>query len=195
MERTSVHVGSRDVRHVGTHFRVVALTCQNGAGQTHEWEAIERRAVGHVVVVFAVTPQRTVPLIEQFRPPVGTRILELPAGLCDVAGESFDGVARRELEEETGWVADVLREAPPSAESSGTLQSSLHLFLATTTERRDTQYGPGEQFMEPRIIELPFDDLPAAVLRYHAEHPGHLIDTKILSGYAWWNHCFEGGGR
>ncbi|MDO8599362.1 MAG: NUDIX hydrolase [bacterium] len=194
MERASIRVGKRDVRYVGARYQVVALTCQNGAGQTHDWEAIERRDVGDVVVVFAVTPQRTVPLIEQFRPPVGTRMLELPAGLCDVAGETIDAVARRELEEETGWVADVLREAPPSAESSGTLQSTLHLFLATAVERRDTQYGPGEQFMEPRIIELPLDDLPAAVLRYHAEHPGHLIDTKILSGYAWWEY-FEGGGR
>ncbi len=178
------------------HLQLAQLTCRRSDGRTHVWDAVERtRGVRDVVVVFPVTLARTVVLIEQFRPPVETRTLELPAGLCDIPGELFDDAGLRELEEETGYVGSIVQTLPPSAESSGSLASRLHLLLIGVTERRVPQRDAAEEFMAPRIIELPLDNLPTALLEYHAQYPKNLIDPKILTGRDWWKYFEEGGGQ
>lgn len=175
------------------HLQLAQLTCQRPDGRTHVWGAVERpRNVKDVVAAFAVAPERTVVLIEQFRPPVETRVLELPAGLCDQPGEAFEDAVCRELKEETGCSGVATYSTPPSAESSGTIVSRLHLFLVRVDERGAPERDAAEEFMAPIVVELPLDDLPAALLRYAAEHPDHLIDPKILTGHEWWQYCNGG---
>jgi 8-oxo-dGTP pyrophosphatase MutT (NUDIX family) len=65
-------------------------------------------------IVFAMTPEGNVVLVRQYKHGIGRRVLELPAGAID-AGESPADCARRELAEETGYVAD-----PPDLELAGT---------------------------------------------------------------------------
>src|ERR1700758_361882 len=68
-----------------------------------------REIVEHVpgAAVVAVDDYGQVLLVRQLRPAVGVTVLELPAGLID-PGESPIETARRELEEETGYVAERL---------------------------------------------------------------------------------------
>lgn len=56
------------------------------------------------VNVVALTPERSLVLIEQFRHGVDELTLEVPGGMVD-PGESAEAAARRELEEETGFVS------------------------------------------------------------------------------------------
>jgi len=56
-------------------------------------------------VVFALTPDERVVLVRQYKHGIGETLLELPAGGVD-PGESPEDCARRELAEETGYVAD-----------------------------------------------------------------------------------------
>src|SRR5262245_60504288 len=52
------------------------------------WEACERVKATGVVTIVAVTNDGRLILTEQFRPPVGRRVIEMPAGLAgDIAGE------------------------------------------------------------------------------------------------------------
>lgn len=158
------------------------------------WDAVERtKNVRDVVVVFPVTLARTVVCIEQFRPPVETRALELPAGICDIPGESLATAAERELREETGYAGHVLHALPPSAESSGSLTGRLHMFLAAAMERGQPTWDAAEAFMAPRVVEFPIDRLPEALLEYARANPRNLVDPKIMAGRTWWQY-FEGGG-
>jgi len=59
------------------------------------------------VSVIAMTPAREILLVRQFRPVVRRDTLELPAGHVE-PGESPEAAARRELLEETGYVASEL---------------------------------------------------------------------------------------
>ncbi len=57
------------------------------------WEFAERPNVTGIVIIVAVTPEDNVILVEQNRPPVGGRVIELPAGLAgDVAGSEAEAL-------------------------------------------------------------------------------------------------------
>lgn len=70
------------------------------------YECIERRSIKGIVGIIAITDDRRLLLVEQFRPPVQARVIELPAGLAgdtaEAKDETLESAARRELLEETG---------------------------------------------------------------------------------------------
>ena len=72
------------------------------------WEFVTRTNATSVAVLVPVTDQHELVLVEQFRIPVQSRVIELPAGLVgdlDDPDETVLRAARRELEEETGFSA------------------------------------------------------------------------------------------
>jgi 8-oxo-dGTP pyrophosphatase MutT (NUDIX family) len=80
-------------------------------------------------VVFAVTPDDEVVFARQYKHGFGEFVLELPAGAIE-PGEAPLACAKRELEEETGYVAE---EFEPVAEYIADPTSStgkLYLFVA-----------------------------------------------------------------
>ena len=87
-----------------------------------EWEYFERNNCSAIVIIVAMTRQRKVLFVEQYRPPVGKKVIEFPAGLVNDRGlekkESILRAARRELFEETGYRAKIIKSAN---------QSSFHL--------------------------------------------------------------------
>ena len=98
------------------------------------WEFVERDHGTGVVAVLAITDAREIILVEQFRPAMDRRIIELPAGLAGDAdsarNEALAAAARRELLEETGYEAtemDLLTEGPSSA---GLTTEMISLFRA-----------------------------------------------------------------
>ncbi|MBE9125357.1 MULTISPECIES: NUDIX hydrolase [unclassified Coleofasciculus] len=59
-----------------------------------------------IVLILAVTPEREIVFVRQYRHGVGEILLELPGGSFDPQLEDSLSAARRELEEETGYVAE-----------------------------------------------------------------------------------------
>ena len=84
------------------------------------WEYVERKKGKEAVAVIAQDDRGRVILTEQFRKPVGKQVIDYPAGLVgDEEGTSDPAkTARKELEEETGFVCDeveLLAKGPTSA--------------------------------------------------------------------------------
>src|SRR5438093_387640 len=98
------------------------------------WEMVTRKDVTGIVGIVAVTDNDRLVLVEQFRPPLGKRVIEIPAGLAgDVAGHENEELllaAKRELREETGYEAAQWRMAAEGATSAGLCDEIVTLFVA-----------------------------------------------------------------
>jgi ADP-ribose pyrophosphatase len=146
------------------------------------WEYTERMGSSGVVVIVPVTEKGEIVLVEQYRPPLKKRVLELPAGLVgDIAGfedEAFETAAARELEEETGFKASSLRLMASGPSSAGSSNVLLHFYLATGL--RQSGKGGGDEHEDIEVHVVPLAEAEAFAASRAAE--GRLIDPKLYAG-------------
>ena len=110
--------------------RVVGLrvdTVRLPHGGASQREIVEH---GASVVLVPIDPQGRVLMVRQYRKPIERSLLELPAGGID-PGESPEEAARRELQEETGYLPGKLEPLGGFYASPDFCEEYLHLFLAT----------------------------------------------------------------
>ena len=69
-------------------------------------------------------------VVRQYRPAVGFRLVEPPAGLLDQDGEAYVDAARRELAEETGLAAGRWQVLADVFSTPGASEESVRVFLA-----------------------------------------------------------------
>ena len=91
-----------------------------------------REVIEHdgAVVIVAIDEEKNVLLVRQFRHAADKDLLELPAGGID-PGETPEMTARREMQEETGYVPGKLERLGGFYSAPGYATEYLHLFLAT----------------------------------------------------------------
>ncbi|MBD2179876.1 NUDIX hydrolase [Planktothrix sp. FACHB-1355] len=82
-----------------------------------------------IALVFPVTPNREVVFVRQYRHATNEIMLELPAGGFDPETESAETAARRELQEETGYVADRMIKLATLYDNPIKDTNKIHLFL------------------------------------------------------------------
>ena len=95
-------------------------------------QTLTREFVDHpgAVAIVAINDRGQVLLIRQYRHPVGELLWEIPAGLLDVDGESLESAARRELLEETGYLAGELEPLIEFFTTPGGSTEKISIFLA-----------------------------------------------------------------
>jgi len=152
--------------------------------EVEDWEFATRPNATSVVGILAMTAKREVVLIEQYRRPTQSRVLEICAGLVgdepEYAGEPLAETARRELLEETGYVSEEMILLLSSPTSAGMTDEMTHLFFAGNA----TKSGPGGGVDGEDIVThlVPFDEL--ADFLEQALAKGLLVDFKIHAALA-----------
>ena len=111
----------------------------------------------------------------QFRYPVGQHFYELPAGKLE-SGEPSLETAKRELLEETGYVASEWRELGRLHPCIGYSDERIDFFLARKLEFRGAKLDEGE-FLE--TLRVPLPEAVDWIRR------GRVTDTKTIVGLFW----------
>lgn len=119
-------VGSRLVG----HFRIFDLVEEEyempcGRGRHSFYVLLSRDWVN----IVPITKEGRVVLIRQFRPGTQEVTIEVPGGMVD-GGEDPAQAARRELEEETGYIAEQIMITGKVRPNPAFLRNTCHMFLA-----------------------------------------------------------------
>ena len=173
-------IGAEKPYQVGTRLlhdgRIVHLsmdTARYPDGSTGQLELIRHSGAAAVVPLLGQPHDEDpdVVLLRQFRYAAGGDILEVPAGRPDRPGEPWEDVARRELEEETGYVAGQLRRLTTIYTTPGFTDERIHLFLATDLSA-GTVGLDDDEFVE--VLTMPFSEALRAV------EDGRIVDGKSI---------------
>lgn len=116
-------------------------TCETAAGKrVEDYYVMEIQDVSCVV---ALTKDKKILLVKEYKHGVQKEILQLPCGYID-KGETPLQTAQRELLEETGYAAKKWKALGKCAGSPGRLTHYYHFFLAEDVEK----------VQEPKLDEL-----------------------------------------
>jgi 8-oxo-dGTP pyrophosphatase MutT (NUDIX family) len=136
-------------------------------------------AVDDAVAVVALDDEQRVCLLGQYRHPFGERMLELPAGKLDVAGEPPLQAAKRELEEEAELRSGAWTELTCFLNSAGWTTERTHVFLA---ERVFAGADPASEFVatgEEADLEVSMVPLGECLRMIDARE---IVDAKTIVG-------------
>ena len=146
------------------------------------WEYFERCNCTGIVIIVAKTRERKVILVEQFRLPVGKKVIEFPAGLVNdrqfKKKESLEKAALRELFEETGYRAKGVRRLLTGPVSAGACADLVTMVEAYGL--RKVGRGGGDETENITVHEVPLQNVRPWLRQKEKE--GYLVEPKVFTG-------------
>lgn len=127
------------------------------------------------VAIVPLLPTNEVVCVRQYRPALQHDLLEIPAGICDVEGESLAETAQRELGEEAGYRAGTIEHLCAYHGSAGFSDARLDIFLGLdlTPVTSDSQ-SEEEHHMTVELVPL---EATLELVRTQA-----IVDAKTIIG-------------
>ena len=141
------------------------------------WQFVERKKGKEAVAVIAETDDGKVILTEQFRRPVNARVIDWPAGLVGDDDPSADAAttAKKELEEETGYVCESVERLVKGPTSPGITSELVTFYRARGVRKAGKGGGVGGE-------DITVHAIPRGELVHWLNDQGALIDLKVWSG-------------
>ena len=152
--------------------------------EVNTWEYVSRSNASGVAILVARTDQHELVLVEQFRTPLASTVIELPAGLVgdlDDPNEDILVAAQRELLEETGFQADHLSPIMSCPSTAGMSDEIVTFVLATGL----TKVGPGggDNSEDIKVHVVPLEQVDQWLTQ--RQIAGTPVDPKIFSALYW----------
>ncbi|KHJ31603.1 putative adp-ribose pyrophosphatase [Erysiphe necator] len=170
-------------------IQLMLTTYRDPLGKERTWEYAERQtrpqsssvdAVGIVAILDLPTGPEIV-LQKQFRPPVNTVCIEIPAGLVD-EGETPEQAAIRELKEETGYIGEISISTSIMLNDPGFCNTNLKMIHMTVDMNNPKNQNPQPELEENEFIEvftLPLKSLFAQCEIWERE--GFGLDARVAT--------------
>ncbi len=179
MEKLTEKEIKRERIYKGTLLGLRRDTVELPSGRKSTREIVEHPGA---VAVIAVTREKELILVRQFRKPAESVLLEVPAGVPK-KGESAEDCARRELEEETGYLAKRIRKVWEGYASPGYSDEVIQYCLAEdmTLMKQMTEEDENIE-VDLMDIELCLDMLRNGKIRDNKTMIGIMIADLYLKG-------------
>lgn len=151
--------------------------CELGNGKLLDATIFEFRAWANVM---ALTKDREVVLIQQYRHGVRDVLWEFPGGVVEDGEAPPDG-AKRELLEETGYAASTMIEVARLYPNPALQTNTLFCYLALDAEKVSGQYLDAGEDIEVHLV--PLDDLVR--MAHNGNFPHALMMAVLFSALAY----------
>lgn len=159
--------------------RLDRVRLPDGAESTREYI----RHQGAVVVIPLLDSGEMI-FERQFRYPLGKALLEFPAGKID-PGETIETTAKRELLEETGYIADDWRHVGVMHPCVGYSDERIEIFFARGLLRHGEQNLDHGELLD--VLLLTLDEAVSAVRN------GEITDSKTVTALFWAEKIIQSG--
>lgn len=157
-------------------LKVRSITLPNG--KTAEREVVLHRPAASVL---AINQEKKMLLVEQWREPIKSLSLEIPAGIIDETDASPLDAMKRELNEEGGYRADYWEKLAEFYTSPGFSNEKMYLFYADTlTKLEDKRELDDDEFLSSKWYSL------AEVKKMLSE--GRIMDAKTVYAISIWEN-------
>jgi len=147
------------------NLRVDTVTLENGLSTTRE--VVEHRGAAAIVPLHE---NKQIVLVRQYRYPISTELLEIPAGTLE-RGESPEKCARRELKEETGFKCDELTKISEIYIAPGYSTEKIHFYLAKKLVREHSNPDEDEHI---KVEVIPLTEVLEKIRK------GEICDAKTI---------------
>jgi ADP-ribose pyrophosphatase len=136
--------------YTGRIIKVKELNVSLPNGKSAKREIVEHPGA---VAILAVTSDKKIVLIKQFRKAVEEKLWEIPAGKLE-RGESPLACAQRELKEETGYISDCWQKLGEFYASPGFSNEIIHLFIAKNIYAAGSTNFDEDEYMEVYLLSM-----------------------------------------
>jgi len=166
---------SEEEKYTGKRFKIIQRAYERGDGLNYIRDCVEP---GNSVIILPINDKNEVILEEQFREAINKLTLELPAGMID-AGELPEVAAKRELEEETGILANNIEFLMEYYPSAGYTNEKVYIFVARDFQKGKVHLDQTEEIVSVKRID--FNKCFKMALNGEFEHAS--INLAILMYY------------
>ena len=135
-----------------------------------------RYRASDVVIVVPFLDMESLLMINQYRYPVDKVLLEFPAGHVE-AGEDPQNTAARELEEETGYIAEKIEFIYKYHPSVSRSRQTVHVFRATGLKDSGKTRHDGGEDIDLEILSI--NDLRQRIQEGKVESAGTLVSFLL----------------
>jgi ADP-ribose pyrophosphatase len=152
--------------------------------EDNDGKRIQREVCVHpgAVVILPFLNQKTILLIRSYRYAISQILLELPAGTLE-KGESPINCAGRELQEETGYLAERLNAIASFFTSPGILSEKMYAFAAYDLRQTHQALEEGEDI---QVEPVDFDEALAMI------RTGEIADGKTIAALLTFDRFMRG---
>lgn len=129
------------------------------------------------VAILALTADNKIVMVQQFRKALEKVIVEIPAGKLEKGEEPIE-TAKRELEEETGYICETLSPLISFYTSPGFADELVHVYLATGLSKKENPASLDEdEFVD--VLEIAVEE----AVSYIKEQKIHDAKTAYAIQY------------
>lgn len=181
-------IQSREIVKWGKFLTLSRLSLSHPDGKITPYEVVERNSekVFWIVSILPITHDGQVIMIRQYRAPLGTIQLELPAGCAEVGKhDTLEDAVHAELREETGYKIGKLTHIAEFSSSSGMTNETVHGYVAQNCKKVSDILELDESEYIERIT-IPYTEFDEYIFREIAR--GAIVEPKMLALMMLWRN-------